>query len=51
VYANDCPDAQTILSQIAAWFEDYNEMPPYKGLWMLSPREFIRFSATAGYPV
>ena len=39
------------LGQLAAWFEDYNEMHPHKGLRMLSPREFIRFSATAGCPV
>ena len=51
VYVNDRPDAQTVLSQLAVWFEDYNEMHPHKGLRMLSPREFIRFSATAGGPV
>lgn len=51
MYVNDRPDAQTVLSQLAAWFEDYNEVHPHKGLRMLSPREFIRFSATAGCPV
>ncbi|WP_243438462.1 IS3 family transposase [Fundidesulfovibrio soli] len=51
VYVNDRPDAQTVLNQLAAWFEDYNEMHPHKGLRMLSPREFIRFSATEGCPV
>ena len=48
VYVNDCPDAQTVLSQLAAWFEDYNEVRPHKGLRMLSSREFIGFSATTG---
>lgn len=42
VYVHDRPDAQTVLSQLAAWFEDYNEIHPHKGLKMLSPREFIR---------
>ena len=51
VYVHDRPDAQTVLSQLAAWFEDYNEVHPHKGLRMLSPREFIRLSATAGCPV
>jgi len=51
VYVNDRPDARTVLSQLAAWFEDYDEMHPHKGLRMLSPREFIRLSATAGFPV
>jgi len=51
VYVNDRPDAQTVRRQLAAWFEDYNEMPPHKELRMLSPREFIPLSATAGCPV
>lgn len=51
VYVHDRPDAKTVLSQLAAWFEDYNEMHPHKGLRMLSPREFIRLSATEGCPV
>lgn len=51
VYVHDRPDAQTVLSHLAAWFEDYNEVHPHKGLRMLLPREFIRLSATAGCPV
>jgi putative transposase len=42
VYVHDRPDAQTVLSQLSAWFEDYNESHPHKGLQMKSPREFIR---------
>ncbi|EFL50819.1 Integrase catalytic region [Solidesulfovibrio fructosivorans JJ]] len=38
VYVHDRPDAQTALSKLAAWFEDYNEVPHTKGLRMLSPR-------------
>jgi len=51
VYVNDRPDAQTVLSQHAAWFEDYNESLPHKALRMQSPREFIRSLATTGCPV
>ena len=51
VYVHDRPDAQTVLSQLVAWFEDYNEMPHHQVLRMLSPREFIPLSATAGCPV
>lgn len=51
VYVHDRPDAETVLSQLAGWFEDYNESHPHKGLRMQSPREFIRSLATAGCPV
>ena len=50
-YVHDRPDAQTVLSQLPAWFEDYNESHPHKGLRMRSPREFIRSYATAACPV
>jgi transposase InsO family protein len=42
VYVHDRPDAQTVLSQLSAWFEDYNDVHPHKALQMRSPREFIR---------
>jgi putative transposase len=42
VYVHDRPDAQTVLSQLPQWFEDYNEIHPHKGLRLKSPREFIR---------
>jgi len=51
VYVHDRPDAQTVLSQLPAWFEDYNESHPHKGLRMRSPREFIRSYATAACSV
>ena len=51
VYVHDRPDARTVLSQLSAWFADYNEWHPHKGLRMLSPREFIRSSATERCPV
>jgi len=42
VYVHDRPDAQTVLSQLSYWFEDYNEVHPHKALRPKSPREFIR---------
>jgi putative transposase len=41
VYVHDRPDARTVLSQLSARFEDYNESHLHKGLQMKSPREFI----------
>lgn len=46
-----CPDAATVMRQLPAWFEDYNENAPHKGLRMRSPREFIRSLQTNGCPV
>lgn len=46
-----CPDAATVMRQLAEWFEDYNENAPHKGLRMRSPREFIRSLQTAECPV
>jgi putative transposase len=51
VYVHDRPDAQTVLSQLSAWFEDYNESHPHKALQMKSPREFIRSYQPAACPV
>jgi putative transposase len=51
VYIHDRPDAQTVLSQVPAWFEDYNENHPHKALQMKSPREFIRSFQPAACPV
>ncbi len=36
------PDALTVLQQLPAWIEDYNENHPHRGLRMRSPREFIQ---------
>jgi transposase InsO family protein len=40
----DLKDAETVMGQLAGWFEDYNENAPHKGLKMMSPREFIRLT-------
>lgn len=36
------PDAETVLSLIGDWIEDYNEHHPHSGLKWRSPREFIK---------
>jgi transposase InsO family protein len=51
VYVHDRPDAQTVLSQLPAWFEDYNESHPHKALRMKSPREFMRSYQPTACPV
>jgi putative transposase len=51
VYVHDRPDAQTVWSQLSAWFGDYNESHPHKALQMKSPREFIRSYQPAACPV
>jgi putative transposase len=52
VYVHECPDAQTALSQLSAWFEDYNENHAHKASQTKSPREFIRsYQQPAACPV
>ena len=51
VYVHDSPDAKTVLSQLSAWFEDYNESHPHKALQMKSPRELMRSYQPAACPV
>ena len=46
VYLNRLETADTVITQLAAWFEDYNEHHPHRGLRMMSPREYLA-SATA----
>ena len=47
VYVGELHDAASVLAQLPAWFEDYNEVRPHKGLRMLSPREYRRLNAHA----
>jgi hypothetical protein len=51
VFVHDRPDAQTVLSQLSAWFEDYDASHPHKALPMNSLREFIRSYQPATCPV
>lgn len=47
IHVRPLPDVSIILSQIAWWFEDYNENHPHSGLRMRSPREYIRSHQSA----
>ena len=38
---NPRPDAISVMQQLAAWFEDYNNIHPHSGLRIRSPREFM----------
>jgi len=42
VYVNRLPSAAEVIAQLPAWFADYNEIHPHKGLGMRSPREYLR---------
>lgn len=44
VYPNAPVDAATVIAQLPAWFADYNEHAPHKGLKMLSPNQFRRLN-------
>jgi putative transposase len=37
-----CPDAQTVLRSLPAWFTHYNEIHPHRALGYRSPRQFSR---------
>ena len=50
-HVHDRPDAQTVLSQLSASFEEYNESHLHKALTMQSPREFIRCYQPAACPI
>ncbi len=41
VRVNPLPDAETVLTLIRDWIEDYNENHPHGGLKWRLPREFI----------
>jgi transposase InsO family protein len=51
IFTHSPSDASSVISHLAEWFEDYNEIAPHKALRMLSPREFIRSSQTEHCPV
>jgi transposase InsO family protein len=37
-------NARSVIDQLSAWFKDYNENHPHKGLKMLSPCEYRRLA-------
>lgn len=45
VYLGDITTAEAVLQQLPAWFDDYNENHPHKGLKLLSPNQFRRLHA------
>jgi putative transposase len=47
VYLARLQDAQTVLRQLSAWFDHYNEVHPHRGLGMRSPRQFRALSRHA----
>ena len=51
IFAHSLHDAPNVISRLAEWFEDYNEVAPHKGLRMLSPRDFIRSTQKELCPV
>lgn len=40
VYTHELPDAETVIQQLPAWFEDYNKVAPHSGLDYQSPWEY-----------
>ena len=42
VRVNPLPDAETVLTLLDTWIEDYNDNHPHSGLKWRSPREFIK---------
>jgi len=42
VWLGDLSSAERVMQQLAAWFEDYNQNAPHKGLNMRSPRQYIQ---------
>jgi len=45
VYLAELHTADAILKAIGAWFGDYNDNHPHRGLGMRSPREFRAHAA------
>ena len=41
VRVNPRPDAQTVIAQLTAWLDYYNEVHQHRALGYRSPREFI----------
>lgn len=41
VWLGDLSSAYAVMKQLPAWFEDYNQNAPHKGLQMMSPRQYI----------
>lgn len=42
IYINNVSSAAYVLESLPAYFDDYNEVAPHKGLRMMSPKMFLR---------
>lgn len=47
VWLGELTCAKHVMEQLPAWFDDYNENAPHKGLNMMAPRAYIRNHAKA----
>ena len=41
LWFGDLSSARRVMEQLPAWFQDYNQVAPHKGLNMKSPWQFI----------
>jgi len=48
--AAELRDAESVLTQLAGWFDDYNSQAPHSALGMRSPREYRALMITADIP-
>ncbi len=48
LYPARLESGSAVLAMLAAFFEDYNEFAPHKGLKLMSPREYLRSVSTRG---
>jgi putative transposase len=46
VYLSELESAEAVMRRLPAWFHDYNEVAPHRGLKMRSPREHLRLLST-----
>ena len=45
----DLRDAESVLTQLAGWFDDYNSQAPHSALGMRSPREYRALAETTAF--
>jgi len=48
VYRSRLDSAVVVLAQLPRSIEDYNEVPPNKGMKMRSPREYLAMQRAGG---
>jgi transposase InsO family protein len=45
----DLPDAESVLTQLGGWFDDYNTQAPHSALGMRSPRAYRALTAATAF--